>query len=143
MPWRRRGALGLLAVGGGLSLVRAARLIAPTGPRPGSELEPFLDFFRQTIPASAGYLYVLPTAFGSDTGAAQRLRYELYPRRYDKLRTDADAAAARVLMTTEGLAYVVVPDARLYAETSWLRQPPEWLSPIRLDTHTYVLSVRP
>lgn len=137
--WRRRGVVGLLALGGGLSLVRAARLVEPTGPRPGAEIEPLLRFLRAAIPEQDGYLYVLPTAFGSDTGTAPRLRYELFPRRYDDVRTDVGVAAVRDLMSSEGLRYVVVPDARQYPEGSWVRQPPDWLQPIAFDASSYVL----
>lgn len=137
--WRRRGVVCLLALGGGLSLVRAARLLEPAGPRPGAEIERLLPFMRSAIPERDGYLYVLPTAFGSDTGTAPRLRYELFPRRYEDVRTDVDAAAARALMASEGLSYVVVPDARQYPEGSWVRQPPDWLQAIAFDATSYLL----
>ena len=102
-----------------------------------------LDFLRQAIPPDAGYLFVIPGGFGSgsDTGAAPRLRYELAPRRYDDIRGDVDEAQAHHLLTSEGLRYVVVPDARLYPAESWLRQPRPWLRQLPLDANRYVLEV--
>jgi hypothetical protein len=38
---------------------------------------------------------------------------------------------------------VVVPDASLYAPTSWLREPREWLHRVELDANRYVLVVNP
>ena len=102
---------------------------------------PTLGFFKATIPPDAGYLFVEPGEFGTDTGLGQRLRYELYPRAYDKVRPSVDEAAARELMHREGLGFVVVPDAGQYAADSWLRQPRDWLRRIELDSKTYVLAV--
>jgi hypothetical protein len=139
--WRRRAALGVLGIGGLISLARLSQLIEPPDPRPGAEVASALDFFRASIPASAGYLFVEPGDFRTDTGAGQRLRYELYPRRYDDVRSAIDEAEVQQLMRREGLSYVVVPDARQYAQTSWLRQPRDWLRRIELDANRYVLAV--
>jgi hypothetical protein len=139
--WRRRGVLGVFGIWGLISLARATRLIEPPEPPPGAELASALDFFRATIPADAGYLFVEPGPFGTDTGAGQRLRYALYPRAYDDVRTAVDAAAVRQLMRGQSLGFVVVPDASQYAPTSWLRQPPDWLRRIELDANRYVLAV--
>ena len=141
--WRRRAALGVLAVWGLVSLARLSLLVAPPEPRPGSEVAAALDFFRAGIPPDAGYLFVSPGEFGSDSGAGQRLRYELYPRTYDEVRAAQaqDEAAVRELMRTEGLGFVVVPTASQYAPTSWLRQPRPWLRRIELDQDRYVLAV--
>jgi hypothetical protein len=117
------------------------RLVDPPESPPGNELAPMLDFLRQTIPPDAGYLFVLPGAFGTDTGTAPRLRYELAPRRYDDIRADIDETQARQLIAAEGLRYVVVPDASLYAANSWLRQPRPWLRQLSLDANHYVLEV--
>src|ERR1043166_2944330 len=108
--WRRRAALGVLGVWGIVSLVRLSRLIEPPEAPPGPELGPVLEFFRATIPPTAGYLYVEPGEFGRDTGAGQRLRYELYPRAYDDVRASVDEAVVRQLVGAEGLGYVVVPE---------------------------------
>ena len=81
----------------------------------GAELASALDFFRASIPAGAGYLFVEPGAFGTDTGVGQRLRYELYPRTYDDVRADMDERDVQQLMRAEGLGFVVVPDASQYA----------------------------
>ena len=139
--WRRRAALGVFGIWGLISLARATRLIEPAEPPPGADLASTLDFFRSTIPADAGYLFVEPGPFGTDTGAGQRLRYELYPRAYDDVRTAVDEAGVQQLMRSQGLGYVVVPDAGQYAPTSWLRQPPDWLRRIELDANRYVLAV--
>ena len=139
--WRRRAALGVFGIWGLVSLARLSRLIDPSDPPPGAGLADALDFFRASIPATAGYLYVEPGRFGTDTGAGQRLRYELYPRAYDDVRTAVDEAAVRELMRSGGLSFVVVPDASLYPDGSWLRQPRDWLRRIELDANRYVLAV--
>jgi hypothetical protein len=139
--WRRRAALGVLGLWGLVSLARVSRLIEPPEMPPAQDLAPLLDFFRASIPSDAGYLFVEPGEFGTDTGSGQRLRYELYPRVYDKVRPSVDEATVRQLMAAEGLRYVVVPDANRYAPTAWLRQPRDWLRRIELDANRYVLAV--
>ncbi|MBV9601837.1 MAG: hypothetical protein JOZ87_33955 [Chloroflexi bacterium] len=139
--WRRRAALGVLGVWGLVSLARSSRLVEPPEPPPGADMAPALDFFRASIPADAGYLFVEPGAFGTDTGAGQRLRYELYPRTYDDVRAEVDEADVHRLMRAEGLQFVVVPDASQYAPESWLRQPRDWLRRIELDADRYVLAI--
>jgi hypothetical protein len=138
--WRRRAALGVLGVWGLVSIARLSRLLEPPESPPGADVTPALDFFRASIPADAGYLFVEPGAFGSDTGAGQRLRYELYPRTYDDVRAGVDEADVRQLMRAEGLGFVVVPDASQYPPESWLRQPRDWLRRIELDGNHYVLA---
>lgn len=140
--WRRRAALGIFGAWGLVSLARLSRLVErPESPPGGDDLGTVLDFFRASIPASAGYLFVEPGAFGSDTGLGQRLRYELYPRSYDKVRLPADEVQVRQLMREENLSFVVVPDASQYPPTSWLRQAPDWLRRVELDSNRYVLAV--
>jgi hypothetical protein len=139
--WRRRAALGVVGIWGLISLARLSRLIEPPDPPPGADLASALDFFRTSIPPDAGYLYVEPGPFGTDTGAGQRLRYELYPRAYDDVRTAVAEAEIRQLMLSEGLSYVVVPDASQYPAASWLREPRAWLQRIELDANRYVLAV--
>jgi hypothetical protein len=139
--WRRRATLGVLGVWGLVSLARLSRLIEPPAAPPAQELVPLLDFFKATIPPTAGFLFVEPGEFGTDTAAGQRLRYELYPRVYDKARPSQDEAGVRKLMATEGLGFVVVPDASQYAPTSWLRERRDWLRRIELDANRYVLAV--
>jgi hypothetical protein len=142
MRWRRRAALGVLGLWGVLSLARLSRLVEPAEAPPGqAELAPALDFLRASIPPEAGYLFVEPGAFGSDTGVGQRLRYELYPRTYDDVRASVDEARVRELMRREGLSYIVVADASQYPPTSYVRQPREWLERIELDPARYVLRV--
>ena len=84
---------------------------------------------------------MLPGDFGTDTGTAPRLRYELYPRRYDDVRASADESSIRQLMQTTGLRFVVVPDASQYVATSWLRQPRDWLRRIDFDANRYLLEI--
>jgi hypothetical protein len=139
--WRRRAALGVLGIWGVVALARLSRLVEPPEMPPAQELAPLLEFFRAQIPPGAGFLYVEPGEFGTDTAAGQRLRYELYPRVYDKVRPSRDEAAVRELMAAEGLSYVVVPDASLYPSTSWLRQHRDWLRRVELDVNRYVLGV--
>jgi hypothetical protein len=139
--WRRRAALGVLGIWGFVSLARVTRLVEPPEVPPGQDYAPVFAFFKATIPPGAGYLFVEPGEFGSDTGAGQRLRYELYPRRYDKARPSVDESSIRQLMRAEGLGFVVVPDANLYTPTSWLRQPRAWLRRIEFDANRYVLEV--
>jgi hypothetical protein len=123
-----------------VALARVSRLVQPPDPPPGAELSAVLDFFRASIPANAGYVFVEPGAFGADTGTGQRLRYELYPRTYDDVRADIDEVQVRQLMQAEGLTYVVVPDASQYPPESWLRQPRTWLRRTELDPNRYVLA---
>ena len=139
--WRRRAALGVVGVWGLVSLARLSRLVAPPEPPPGANLTPLLGFLRASIPASAGYLFVEPGPFGTDTGVGQRLRYELYPRTYDDVRAAVAEADVRQLLAAEGLAFVVVPDASQYPADSWLRQSRDWLQRIEFDANRYVLAV--
>lgn len=139
--WRRRAALGVFGVWGLVSMARLSRLIEPADPPPGANLATALDFFRASIPADAGYLFVEPGPFGTDTGDGQRLRYELYPRTYDDVRASVAEADVRQLMRNGGLRFVVVPDASQYPPTSWLREPREWLRRVELDANRYVLAV--
>jgi hypothetical protein len=141
MKWRRRAVFTVAGLWSVVCVARLSRLGEPPESPPGDELVPLLDFLRQTIPPDAGYLLVLPGAFGTDTGTAPRLRYELAPRPYDDIRADVDEAQAHQLMTAEGLRYVVVPDATLYPTTSWLREPRPWLRQLPFDTNRYVLEV--
>jgi hypothetical protein len=135
--WRGRAALGVFGVWALLSAARLSRVVEPAEPPPGQALAPLVAFFRATIPPDAGYLFVM----AQDNGDAQRLRYELYPRLYDKVRGSQDESTARQLMLAEGLRFVVVPDARQYPSASWLRQPRDWLRRIELDANTYVLEL--
>jgi hypothetical protein len=140
--WRRRAALGVLGLWGLVSLARLSRLVEPPEPPPGEAISPaLLDFFRATIPPDAGYLFVLPGEFGEDTGEAPRLRYELYPRRYDDLRSSADETRVRQLMLSTDLRFIVVPDARSYSPTSFVRQPRDWLRRFDFDADKYVLEL--
>jgi hypothetical protein len=139
--WRRRAALGVLGAWGLVSLARVSRLVESPEPPPGAEVVPALEFFRDSIPAAAGYLFVEPGPLGTDTGVGQRLRYELYPRTYDDVRADVDEADVHQLMRSEGLGFVVVPDASQYAPESWLRQGRDWLRRIELDADRYVLAL--
>lgn len=140
---RRQLVLGVAALWAALSLARLTRLIEPPEPPPGREVEQMLRWLMVTIPRDAGYLYVLPGAFGAggETGAAPRLRYELFPRPYEDVRASEDEAAVRRLMRQRDLRYVVVPDARRYAESSWLRQPRDWLRRVDFNAEQYVLQV--
>ncbi|MDQ6674789.1 MAG: hypothetical protein M3069_29305 [Chloroflexota bacterium] len=138
--WRRR-ALGVFGVWGLVSVARLTRLVELPEAPPGQELAPLLEFLRAHIPIDAGYLYVLPGELGSDTGTAPRLRYELYPRRYDDIRASVDESAIRDLMQATRLRFIVVPDASRYLPTSWLRQPRDWLRHIDFDANRYLLEV--
>jgi hypothetical protein len=137
VTWRQWAVLGVLGAWALLSMARFSRVVEPAEQPPGQTLAPLLAFFRATIPSDAGYLFVL----ADDNGDAQRLRYELYPRPYDKVRSSQDESSARQLMLAEGLRFVVVPDARQYPPASWLRQPRDWLRRIEFDANTYVLEL--
>jgi hypothetical protein len=140
--WRRRLGLGVLALWLVISVARLTRLAEPPEPPPGPEATPaVLDFFRATIPRGAGYLFVLPGEFGSDTGLGPRLRYELYPRQYDDVRASQDEGFVHELMAREGLRYIVVPDASAYPSDHWLRSARSWLRRVDLDANRYVLEV--
>jgi hypothetical protein len=142
VPRRSLGAVLVLGVWGLVSLVHLARvLVGPTDSPPGQDLGAFLPFAAQVIPSDAGYLYVQPGEFGTDTGDGPRLRYELYPRRYDDIRATEDETAVRDLLRRENLGYVVVPDAGAYPPDHWLRQPRDWLRRVDLDERRYVLVV--
>jgi hypothetical protein len=140
--WRRRAVLGVVGLWGIVAVARATRLVEPPEARPGPEVEPMLQFLRVTIPPDAGYLYVLPGAFaaGDDTGAAPRLRYELFPRTYDDVRLDVPETTVRDTMRARGLRYIVVPDAQQYPPDAWLRQPRDWLKRTQLSDDQYVLT---
>jgi len=149
--WRQR--IGLIVVAAWLvvCLARLTRLTEPAEVPPGQEAAPTFTFFQQQIPATAGYLFVLPREFGQDTGLGPRLRYELYPRAYDDIRASQDEQAVRDLMRRENLRYIVVTDANLYPTSHWLRQPRDWLKRTDFDANrparccaaldTYVLEV--
>ena len=139
--WRRRAALGVLGLGAVVGVARLGRLLQPADQPPGADLGPALDFFRTSIPPDAGVLFVEPGPFGTDTGMGQRLRYELYPRTYDDVRASVEPSEVRQLMRSQDLRYVLVPDASQYAPTSWLREPPDWLSKVELDDNAYILAV--
>jgi hypothetical protein len=139
--WRRRAVLSVLGAWGLVSLARLSRLVAPADPPPGADVAPLLGFLKASIPATAGYLFVEPGPFGTDTGVGQRLRYELYPRTYDDARIADSEADVRQLMAAEGLSFVVVPDASQYPTDSWLRQSRDWLRRIEFDANRYVLAV--
>jgi hypothetical protein len=138
---RDRLVLGVLALWLALSLVRLGRLAEPAETPPGQEAVSMLEFVRAQIPATAGYLFVLPGEFGSDTGLGPRLRYELYPRIYDDVRASLDEASVRDLMRRSSLRYVLVVDAEQYPPTHWTRTPRDWLRRIDLDATRYVLEV--
>jgi hypothetical protein len=141
---RSLGAVLVLGLWALLSVVHLARvLVGPTGAPPGQDLGDFLPFAEQVIPPEAGYLYVQPGEFsaGVDTGDDPRLRYELWPRRYDDVRASQDEASVRDLLRREGLGYVVVPDASAYPPTHWVRQPRDWLRRVDLDAERYILVV--
>jgi hypothetical protein len=139
--WRQR--LGLIVLGFWVlvCVARLTRLVEPAETPPGEEAAPLFGFFKQQIPESAGYLFILPSEFGSDTGLGPRLRYELYPRTYDDIRGSQDEQTVRDLMRRENLRYVVVTDATLYPQTHWVRQPRDWLKRANFDADRYVLEV--
>jgi hypothetical protein len=139
--WRRRAALSALALWGLVSAARLSRLVETPEAPPGREIEPLLGFLKASIPADAAYLFVLPGEFGTDTGTGPRLRYELYPRRYDDIRATVGEASIRQLIERSGIDFVVVPDASWYTPDSWLRQSRAWLRRIELDADRYVLEV--
>src|SRR5437762_6190987 len=101
--WRRRAAFGVIGAWGLVSLARLTRLVDPAETPPGADLGSMLGFLKTQIAQSDGYLFVLPGEFGSDTGVEKRLRYELYPRRYDDVRASQDEASIRQLISGEGL----------------------------------------
>jgi len=139
--WRRRAAFGVIGAWGLVSLARLSRVVGPAEAAPGAELAPMLDFLRARIAPTDGYLFVAPGEFGTDSGVGPRLRYELYPRPYDDVRASQDEASIRQLMRSEALRFIVVPDARQYDPTSWLRQPRDWLQRIDFDADRYLLEV--
>jgi hypothetical protein len=138
---RDRLVLGVLALWLAVSVVRLGRLTEPAEAPPGQESLPALEFFRAQIPQDAGYLFVLPGEFGSDTGLGPRLRYELYPRVYDDVRASLEEHSVRDVIRRENLRYVVVVDAAQYPPTHWTRTPRDWLRRIDLDATRYVLEV--
>jgi hypothetical protein len=136
---RRRLAFGVLALWALVSLARLTRLVEPPQAPPGQDIAATFDLYRAQIPPDAGYLFVLPGEFGQDTGAGPRLRYELYPRRYDDVRASQDEASVRQLMQRENLRAIVVPDASVYPPAHWLRQPRDWLRRVDLAPNAYLL----
>jgi hypothetical protein len=139
---RQLGAAVVLGLWALISLVHLVRVLAgPSDAPPGQGLDAFTAFAERTIPPEAGYLYVQPGEFGTDTGDGPRLRYELWPRRYDDVRASEDEANVRDLLRREGLDYVVVPDASAYPPTHWVRQPRDWLRRVDLDGQQYILAV--
>jgi hypothetical protein len=140
---RRALVIGVLGCWALVSIARLSRLVEPPPVPPGQELAPTFELFRDRIPSDAGYLFVLPGEFGQDTGDGPRLRYALYPRRYDDVRASEDVPSVRALMQREDLRFIVVPDARQYAPGSWLRQPQDWLRRIDLGPEQYLLELSP
>ena len=141
---RRWAAVGVLGLWTLVSLAHLMRLLEPPSQPPGQEVAPLLAALRAQIPPAAGYLYVQPGAFGTDTGVGPRLRYELFPRRYQDARAADDETAVRELMRHEAITFVVVPDARLYPPTHWLRQERAWLRPLQLSSSdAYLLVAAP
>jgi hypothetical protein len=139
---RQLGAAVVLGLWALISLVHLVRVLAgPADAPPGQGLDAFIAFAERSIPSDAGYLYVQPGEFGTDTGDGPRLRYELWPRRYDDVRASEDEGKIRDLLRREGLEYVVVPDASAYPPTHWVRQPRDWLRRVDLDGQQYVLAV--
>ena len=139
---RSLGAVLVLGVWAVISLVHLLRVLGgPADPPPGQGLDDFIAFAERTIPSESGYLYVQPGEFGTDTGDGPRLRYELWPRRYDDVRAAEDEASVRDLLRREGLEYVVVPHASAYPPKHWVREPREWLRRVDLDGQRYVLVV--
>jgi hypothetical protein len=135
--WRL--ALVAVVVWGVVCVARLTRLVEAPAPPPGEEVAAALPFLRSVIPSDAGYLFVDPGEFGTDTGTGIRLRFELYPRRYDDTRASVDEATVRDLMQAQGLRYVVVLDAEAYPPNHWLRQPRDWLRRHQLDPSRYIL----
>jgi hypothetical protein len=134
-------AAGVLALWTLVSLAHLTRLADRAEMPPGQDLLAFLAFAEQAIPTDAGYLYVQPGEFGADTGDGPRLRYELYPRRYEDVRASEDEVSVRELLRREGLGFIVVPDAATFPATHWLQQPRDWLRRLELDGKRYVLAV--
>ena len=134
-------AAGVLALWTLVSLAHLTRLADVAEMPPGQELLAVLAVAEQAIATDAGYLYVQPGEFGADTGDGPRLRYELYPRRYEDVRAGEDEGSVRELLRREGLGFIVVPDAPTYPATHWLQQPRDWLRRLELDGKRYVLAV--
>jgi hypothetical protein len=141
--WRQRLSVLVVAAWLVVCLARLSRLVEPPAQPPGQEAAPLFGFFKQQIPPTAGYLFVLPGEFGQDTGLGPRLRYELYPRPYDDVRAAQDEQSVRDLMKRENLRYIVVPDATQYPANHWTRSPSDWLKRTAFDANRYVLEVLP
>jgi hypothetical protein len=131
----------ILALWLALCVARLSRLVESPELPPGETAAPTFDFFRAQVPLDAVYLYVLPTEFGADTGLGPRLRYELYPRRYDDVRASLDEPSVRAVVARLGVRYVLVPAAAEYPSEHWTRAPRDWLRRIELDRDRYVLEV--
>jgi hypothetical protein len=141
--WQQRLGIVVVAVWLVVCLARLSRLVEPPEQPPGQEAAPLFGFFKEQIPPAAGYLFVLPGEFGQDTGLGPRLRYELYPRRYDDVRAAQDEQSVRDLMKRGNLRYIVVPDATHYSANHWIRSPSDWLKRTDLDANRYLLEVLP
>ncbi len=138
----RRSALVLFVVAwSALSLVRLSRLVEPAEVPIGEIVRPFIPFALEVVPEGAAYVYVEPRAYGGETGVGPRLRYELYPRRYDDLSGLPDEASVRLLARRNGAQYIVVPDAALYPADYFLLQPRPWFRRVALDARRFVLVV--
>lgn len=136
-------ALALVAVWGVLGAARLSRLVGPPSPPPGQSYLPFIRFAEGLVPPAASYLYAQPTEFGGDTGVEPRIRYELFPRRYDDIRPHVTAEEALALVRREGAAFVLVPQADLFASGHWVRGQLPWFTRDVYRPSQYVLVVQP
>lgn len=139
LPRRRQIAGAVVGLWLLLSLARLSRLVEPPEPPPGELVRPFVAFARQTIPPGAGYLFLEPR--GPQRPEVPRLRYELYPRRFQNAPVDADEASVQALLAREGRRFIAVPAASLYPPGHWVRGSRPWFRRVELDPERYVLVV--
>lgn len=139
-PPRRRAALAVvLGLWLLLALARLTRLVEPPEPPPGELVRPFVAFAREAIPPGEGYLFLEPR--GPQRPEVPRLRYELYPRRFQNASVDADEATVQALLAREGRRFIAVPAASLYPPDHWVRGSRPWFRRLELDRERYVLVV--
>ncbi|MBI4494443.1 MAG: hypothetical protein HY690_16800 [Chloroflexi bacterium] len=97
----------------------------------------FVAFVQTQVPSTVAYLYQEPWG----AGRAHRLRYELYPRRYEELPSEAPEAEVRAFVRTRGIGYILVLDSSLYATGSWALEARPWFQRVELSPTSFVLKV--
>ncbi len=139
--WQRIAAGLVLLLWIVVSVARLTKLIEAPEVPVGEDVRRFVTFAQAVIPEDAAYLYVEPRAYGTETGIGPRLRYELFPRRYDDISGPTSEQAVRDLARQDGARYILVPDASSLPADHFLLGSAPWFHRVQLDANRYVVLV--